>query len=205
MKLDTTAPTDDLAQLRGLKPETLTGARITREDTEGKYYGWWKIPYPNRTGIWKHRYRNPNPTGKPKYQDEPGAKFHLYNPLLLGPGEEEIWFCEGEFDTLVLCELGLNALGIHGVDNVATEEREGRFRREWSLLFEDTLCITMFDNDDAGRQAGRRLAAGLNGVVFDEWDARFSDVNDWFVADREGLVDALDRFRSRVRSSRGLE
>jgi len=178
-------------------------AGIELED-EGKYAGWWKIPYPHRTGIWKNRYRNPDPTGKPKYQDEPGQKFHLYNPLRLGPSEEEVWFTEGEFDCLVLCELGLNAIGIHGVDNIGTDEREGRFRKSWTHLFEDTLCITMFDNDEAGRIPGRQLAVALNGVVFDEWDDDYMDVNSWYVGDGEGLVDAVDRFRNRARGARGL-
>jgi len=196
--------THTLSEERGIKDSTLQMAGIELED-EGKYAGWWKIPYPHRNGYWKDRYRNPDPKGRPKYQDEPGAKFHLYNPLRLGPGEEEVWFTEGEFDCLVLCELGLNAVGIHGVSNVGTEGKEGRFRYSWSHLFEDTLCITMFDNDEEGRIHGRQLAVLLNGVVFDEWSDGFVDVNDWFRSDREGLVDTVDRFRRRVRSSRGLE
>lgn len=193
-----------LATERGLHPNTLTDAGIHRVTDDTAYKDWWAIPYPHRTGMWKTRYRNPIEGAKPKYKDEPGAAFHLYNPLQLGPGEEEVWFCEGEFDTLALCELGLKAIGIHGVDNVGSDEEKSRFKREWKLLFQNSLCIVMFDNDQAGLESGRRLASFLNGVVFDEWDSDYSDINDWFRGDWQGLVDAIRGFRHRVRVVRGL-
>lgn len=205
MKLSNDTTLDALAAERGLNIKTLTDAKIHQiDDPDSPYHQWWAIPYPHRNGVWKTRYRNPNPTGKPKYKDEPGAEFHLYNPLQLGPGEQEIWFCEGEFDTLALCELGLNAVGIHGVSNVGKDEDKSRFKREWKLLFQGTLCIVMFDNDEEGQASGRRLAAGLGGVLFDEWDDRYTDVNDWFRNDWQGLVDRLRGFRTRVRATRGL-
>ena len=193
-----------IATERGLHPSTITDAGIYQVTDDTIYKDWWAIPYPHRQGIWKTRYRNPVEGAKPKYKDEPGASFHLYNPLMLGPGEEEVWFCEGEFDTLALCELGLKAIGIHGVDNVGSDEEKSRFRREWKLLFKDSLNIVMFDNDTSGLESGRRLAAFLNGVVFDEWDTQYSDINDWFRGDWQGLVDALGGFRRRVRAVRGL-
>ena len=190
---------------RGIHPKTLTDAGIhTVTDEASLYRGWYGIPYPHRTGVWKTRYRNPSQNGKPKYRDEPGAEFHLYNPNRIGPNHREVWFTEGEFDTLCLTELGLTAVGIHGVDNVGKDETKSRFKIEWKLLFENSLCIVMFDNDDPGRDAGRRLAAGLNGVVFDEWDDRYGDVNEWFVGDKQGLIECLRGFRSRVHGSRGM-
>lgn len=200
------SPLATLAEQRGLSEKTLEAAGIYLVE-DGPYRDWWAIPYPHRNGIWKTRYRNPDPHGRPKYKDEPGADFHLYNPLKLGAGEEEVWFTEGEFDTLCLIGLGYPAIGIHGVDNVAQDgqERKRGFREEWKYLFEDTLCITMFDNDEAGLTAGRRLAAFLDGVVFDDWDTQYSDVNEWFADDREGLALAVSSFRDRVRRSRGME
>jgi len=139
----------------------------------------------------------------------------LYNPQRLGPGEEEVWFAEGEFDTLALIDQGLSAIGIHGVSNVKTkaevdkdsdvEPSAAGFRRSWQLLFSDTLCIVMFDNDEAGRPAGRHLARGLGGVAFDEWDDAHNDINDWHRDDRTGLGDTLGRFRYRVRRSVGMD
>lgn len=210
MRLETREPvvaTDEtlipLSAERGITVETLQDAGIGIV-TEGDQQGWWKIPYPHRTGVWKTRYRNPNPEGRPKYLDDPGATFHIYNPLKLGPGEPEVWFAEGEFDTLCLIEHGVPAMGIHGVSNVPDGERwsdTSGFRRSWALLFEDTKCVTMFDNDEAGRGAGRRLAAALGGVAFDDWDDQYSDINEWHRADGGSLGATLARFRDRIHNS----
>lgn len=206
-----------LATQRGISIGVLRAAGIRTQPGSGKHAGWWSIPYPHRTGIWKHRYHNPHPGGKSEYHDDQGATFHLYNPLRLGPGEEEIWFAEGEFDTLALIDQGLKAIGIHGVTNVKTSaelekdsddsepEDEGRFRRSWRLLFQDTLCITIFDNDEAGLGPGRMLARGLDGAAFDGWENGHVDVNDWHRADPVGLGDAINSFRYGVYRSKGLE
>jgi len=218
---DETATGDDglgrLAAERGISENVLRAAGIRTEPRDGRHAGWWSIPYPHRTGTWKLRYRNPDPQSKNRYLDDQGATFHLYNPLRLGPGEDEVWFAEGEFDTLALIDQGLKAIGIHGVTNVKTlaeqqkdtgddeEEPEGRFKRSWQLLFQDTLCITIFDNDEAGIGPGRQLARGLDGVAFDAWENGYGDVNDWHRADPEGLGDAISRFRYGVYRSRGME
>ena len=194
------------AEQRGISPEVLQAAGVALVE-EGEHEGWWGIPYPHRTGTWKTRYRNPGVQGRPKYLDDTGAKFHLYNPLRLGPGEELVLFAEGEFDTLALIDQGYAAIGVHGVANVAEDDEQHTsrgFRKEWALLFEDTLCITIFDNDDAGRKAGRALARGLNGEAFDGWDDRYGDVNDWHRDDPSGLADALARYVYRVSRERGL-
>ena len=205
---------DTLAALRGISHKVLDDAGI-RTQIGGSYDGWYALPYPHRSGIWKTRYYQPDTGHGREYRDDPGAAFHLYNPLKLGSGEEEVWFAEGEFDTLALIDQGLNAIGIHGVGNVKkskaeedkdsdeTEEEVG-FRRTWQLLFADTLCIVMFDNDDKGRPAGRRLARGLEGEVFDGWVDNFKDANEWHRSDPAGLGAAIDRFRRGVYRSRGL-
>jgi len=199
---------DTLAALRGISRNVLEQAGI-RKENDGRY----SIPYPHRSGQWKTRHYDPN--SQPKYRDDPGAVFHLYNPLKLGPGEEEVWFAEGEFDTLALIDQGLAAIGIHGVGNVkkdraeeekdSEEEDDGKrgFRRTWQLLFADTLCIVMFDNDDKGRPAGRRLARGLEGEVFDGW-GDYKDANEWHRADATGLGAAIDRFRAGAYRSKGM-
>ena len=185
----------ELADERGLAEGTLDWAGLVVVE-DGQYDGWYGIPYRNATGIWKWRYRHPDRDGRPKYQDEFGAKFHLYNPGVLGPGHPEVWFCEGEFDTLVLWELGVPAIGIHGTANVGTEDdsEEGRVPKSWALLFENSKVTVAFDNDEAGHRAGRRLAAGLNGVMFEPW-ANYGDLNEWYKADPVGLERAVERFR----------
>ena len=199
-----------LAAERGISEGVLRAAGIHVDAGGRGYDGWWRLPYPHRSGVWKTRYRNPDPKGRPKYLDDPGAEFHLYNPLGLGPGEDEIWFTEGEFDTLALIDQGLKVIGIHGVSNVRDpdeDEQDGqpsRFRKSWLHLFTDTLCITMFDNDDEGRKAGRRLARGLDGEAFDEWPDGYGDVNEWHRDDPTGMARALYRYRRGLYHSKGL-
>ena len=193
-----------LSEERGIDPNVLAAAGINRQ-ADGEHDGWWTIPYPNRLGTWKQRYRNPHAGGRPKYLDDPGAETHLYNPGLLGPGEDEVWFCEGEFDTLAAIDQGYKAIGIHGVGNVPEEGQESKhFKKAWTVLFEDTLCVVAFDNDDAGRHAGRKLARGLEGVVFDKWHRDYNDLNEWHKADPDGLGEAMAAFSLEARKIRGM-
>lgn len=197
-----------LAQERGLKETTLRQAGIRRHE-QHPFDGWWEIPYPHRTGVWKRRYKNPAAGARPKYKDEPGAKFHLYNPLCLGPNEEEVWFTEGEFDTLCLIEAGVPAIGIHGVSNIGDGEEgmlptERGFRKDWLLLFEDSLCVVAFDQDEAAVEPQRRLAAALKGEQFDDWDTKYTDFNDWYRGDPEGFRARIAGYRDRTRRLYGL-
>ena len=201
---------NDLAERRGLKLSTLTDAGIERVDG-GWLDGWYSIPYSNATGVWKVRYSNPTPGEYPKMRDDPGAKFHIYNPLGLGPGEPVVWFAEGEFDTLCLVEIGLPALGIHGVQNIHDPKNDERntngdlqgvdsqrtlgFQPGWKHLFLGSRVIVMLDNDDEGWKAGRKLAELLRGEVFDRWDDGYGDINDWYRGDKRGIRDAIERYR----------
>ncbi len=194
---------EELADARGLRIETLEWAGVSRVSS-GRYEGWFSIPYRNATGTWKVRYSNPERGVRPKMLDEPNATFHLYNPGVIGPGAPEVWFAEGEFDTLTLAELGLDTIGIHGVANVAEDMGEDEVpdqvdpRKEaWAILFDGSRCIVAFDNDDDGLRAGRRLARGLGGVIFDQWDDNYNDINEWYADDPTGLDRAIDSFRRR--------
>ena len=199
-----------LAEQRGLKTDTLRAAGISIAHGNS-HDGWWQIPYPHRTGTWKHRYRNPHEGGRPKYLDDPGADPHLYNPGLIGAGEEEVWFAEGEFDTLVLIEHGYRAVGIHGAGNVPAEDtgtgeityREN-YKEAWNMLFEETLSLVAFDNDDTGRRNGRILARALEGIVFDKWTGDYNDLNEWHIADPDGLAVSLKIFRDESRIAKGM-
>jgi len=196
-----------LAEQRGISVRVLSAAGIQTDRGGGRHDGWWRIPYPHRTGIHKYRYRNPDTRAGQRYHDSQGADFHLYNPELLGPGEPEVWFCEGEFDTLAMIDQGYKAIGIHGVGNkpVEDEQKEGKFRKSWQLLFAGTMCFTIFDNDPEGLQAGRRLARFLDGEAFDGWQNGYGDVNEWHKSDPEGLADALSRYRDGIYRGKGME
>lgn len=195
---------DDISELRGISLDVLTRAGIYIE-ADSDRTGWIGLPYPHLTGTWKTRYRNPDPEGRPKYLDGPGAAPHLYNPLVLGPGEEEVWFCEGEFDTLALIDQGYPAVGVPGVHLVDDDTQRTSRTGKWKLLFEATRCVVIFDNDQPGREAGRRLARLLDGVMFEWGDSEYNDVNSFHRDDPGGLAVALDEFRVRLGWASRLE
>ncbi len=150
---------------------------------------------------------NPQPGEYPKLRDDPGASFHLYNPLGLGPGEPEVWFAEGEFDTLCLVEAGLPALGIHGIQNIpdndddsddeapADSSRASRLNPNWRYLFTGSRVVVMLDNEEKSWAAGRKLANLLEGEVFDRWDDAYGDINEWWIGNRVGMLKTLTRYR----------
>ena len=83
-------------------------------------------------------------------------------------------------------------------DDDEDDEREVDPQQEaWSILFEGSFVVVAFDNDVDGIRAGRRLARGLGGIVFDEWDESYNDLNEWYSADPKGLDSAITRFRRR--------
>jgi hypothetical protein len=139
------------------------------------------IPILGRTGVWYERRHRPN--GVPKYLSPKGASHHLYNPLGLGPHSDEVWFAEGEFDTLSLVVSGVPGVGILGTES---------FRAEWALLFEHAEIVIAFDNDTAGeRRAETFMQMWPPGRVHRFNPSPYSDLNEWFVKDREGFEEAV--------------
>ena len=72
------------------------------------------------------------------------------------------------------------------------------------MLFDDTLNIVAFDNDDTGRRNGRILARALEGIVFDGWTGDYNDLNEWHIADPDGLAVSLKIFRDESRIAKGM-
>jgi hypothetical protein len=110
-----------------------------------------------------------------------GADPHLYNPCVVGPGVPEVWITEGEFNALVLVELGYDAIATAGSSNALEggdpkekKKNPERFRKSWSYLFDHSTVIVAFDNDESGRRDGRPLARALRGHVF-EWEEEHND------------------------------
>ena len=110
LDLETFAPT------RGFTAEELSkyGVRVEGDTVE--------IPILGRGGTWYSRVHRPD--GCPKYEGPKGMASHLFNPLGLGPGTDEVWIAEGEFDTLSLVVVGIPALGVLGAGNFNRTELE---------------------------------------------------------------------------------
>ncbi len=194
----------ELAEWRGISLETLTRAELWRDDSN--YYYPWRIPYLNMTGYWYDRGRLAEglepPKGKGKYDSPKRAHPHLYNPLRLGPNASEVWFAEGEFDTLALIDAGVPAIGYPGVNTIVEYDdadddktEKVRFRRSWKLLFDHCIVVAAGDPDEKGMKAVRGILRAFAPNAYHFKVPSQYDINDWWKEDPDGMLEAIDGFR----------
>lgn len=142
------------------------------------------IPTLGRGGQWYERIHRPG--GSPKYLSPQGAASHLYNPLGLGPHNDEVWIAEGEFDTLSLVVAGAPAVGILGTSS---------FSEHWALLFEHAEIVLALDSDDAGNKRAIALAQLWEPGQVSRFDpSPYNDLNDYFKIDRAGFEEAVKKW-----------
>ncbi len=180
---------DEFAKQRGLSRNMLANYGVRIAGPNEYLPGWVAFDYPHLTGIWHTRFRNPEANDGRRWMVEPGTGTHLYNPTLAGPDASEIWFTEGEVDTLTLAALGLRAIGLPGAALGSS------FRREWKFLFDGAFIVVAFDNDEAGQEAAKKVKH-----AFEPQSALFlppegMDINDWWLDDPDGLRQAIYEFR----------
>jgi DNA primase len=91
--------------------------------------------------------------GKPKYLTVghdfplPAPRRHIYNARVLLTADR-VFVTEGEFDCMVLDQLGLAAVSIPGVSS---------FEDAWIHLFRGCDVQIAFDGDDPGKEAAAKL------------------------------------------------
>lgn len=112
------------------------------------------IPYLSPDGgVRGIRFRYLNPS-RNKYDSPKGVKIHLYG--VENTTARHVWLCEGEFDSLVLSQLGYPAVGVPGVSS---------FKPNWKYLFASADSVTIvMDGDEAGRRGANRIASILGEV-----------------------------------------
>lgn len=90
-----------------------------------------------------------------KYQTMPGDKARLFNVDAIA--HDTVILTEGEFDTMKLCELGYNAVGVPGSNT---------WQPEWTKMFADTRRVFVcFDNDQAGLKGAERVQKEVGSKV----------------------------------------
>ena len=137
----------ELAEARGFTEEFLTKCGISVDDHPDFPI---VIEYPHMTGVWHERRRRwIGDTRQPKYSHPKGETVRLFNPRLLGPNAEMVWFAEGEFDALSLIVQGIPAIGVPGASS---------FRRVARHLYSEAIVVIAFDGDAAGREASAKTA-----------------------------------------------
>lgn len=170
----------DWLRKRGLSDSTIKGAYL------GYTPGAITIPYlnpPQRVddSVTVRQIRRRNLFGHPKYETAKGDRPHIYNVEALSH-HSQVWVCEGEFDALILQQMGKWAVGIPGAQ---------LFRPEWKYLFVDCEHVSLvFDADEAGRGGGERIASMLGPVVTKMSIIRLpqgKDVTDMYLEDKMEL------------------
>lgn len=142
---------------RGLSLNTIVDAQLGYVSMNGTRFGHSiAIPYLDAQGRWRStRYRHLRPNMSHKYDQLKGTRQHLYGVERVN--EPVVYLCEGEFDSLVLTQMGFPAAGIAGATN---------FDRSWRFLFRNSdLVLVVMDSDDAGRKAAMRIAAQISTVT----------------------------------------
>lgn len=113
------------------------------------YRGMLSIPYlaPNGDTL-SIRFRRLNGDG-PKYLTMPGDKPRPFNTSSIERHAVNICLTEGEFDTMILHQLGLPSIGIPGVRS---------WKEEWCHIFTPYKTVYGFiDGDAPGREFGKKM------------------------------------------------
>lgn len=108
-----------------------------------------------------------------KTQGMKGVPTILYNSDSI-IGEDTVYICEGEMDTLTLQQMGFNTIGVPGVHN---------WKDEWTEEIDEAKRVyIVFDQDKAGISGAEKTASKLGSksrIV--KLPAKGIDVNDWYV------------------------
>lgn len=146
---------------RGLSPHTQQSHRLgfvgqPQHDGHHRFQGAISIPYhnPDRS-VRAIRFRYFQGAYSYKYDNIKGQRVHLYQ--VANTVKHRVWVCEGEFDSLILSQMGFPAVGIPGSQS---------FHPSWKYLFANCEEVSLvFDSDEAGRKGADRIGRILGDVV----------------------------------------
>ncbi len=160
----------DYLRARGFTDDTIAEAELGYVvDKTSRYFHSIAIPYFDAQGrlrATRYRHLRPDEERKHKYESEVGAPRHLYGVHLVH--EPVVYLCEGEFDALILRQIGLPAIGVPGASS---------WKRQWRWLFRDCdLVVVIFDIDSPrkrpdgtefrpGQEGSRKVVGQLSQLV----------------------------------------
>ena len=174
---------------RGLNDETIAEAQLgyvgVPERGHERMFHSIHIPYFDAAGRPRGagRFRHLRSEMTRKYDQVHGDKVHMYGVELTT--KPRVYLTEGEFDALILRQMGFHAVGIPGAKT---------FQRQWKWLFRDCdLVVVVMDPDEAGDKAKNKIMGQLSTVT----DVREvdlpagKDITDCFLADEAQLRSLL--------------
>lgn len=113
--------------------------------------------------------------------------------LLFGK-REYVFVCEGQIDSMSFAEIGLDTIGIGGVNEVSKLINQLKVKPSAKVL------VMALDNDKAGRRATGKFIeelaeAELNQkyIVISDLYGEYKDANEYLIADREGFIERMKK------------
>lgn len=136
------------------------------------------IPYIENGQVHYIRGRDLTPNAKAKYMTPPGSKTRIYNVDALR-GATNAVVTEGEFDALVMEQLGYDAVGLAGA-NV--------WQDKWADYFTEVKkTYVIFDNDETGHIGAEKVSMSIGPssriVTMPEHqdDEPKNDISEWII------------------------
>ena len=175
-----TALTDEVfdyyTEERGLEYETVAKFRLGVVDTPppGRDYlqGWLSIPYLGSDGApWKVRFRRPpRSNSEAKYLDLPNWGPRMFNVRAIHEavvGSDSISVCEGEYDAMILEQIGLHAVAIPGFKAWRPHHRRmlAGFSRVWVWADNDESGQALADTILTSMRQARQVQLACNDVT----------------------------------------
>jgi DNA primase len=141
---------------RGLTEETVARFRLgyVKEPLHGdeSFDSRLCIPYLRRVGVVAQRFRTLSDDPR-KYLGRSGVATGLFHVDAFFGDADTCVITEGEFDTIVLAQIGIPSVGIPGTKG---------WKRHYGRLFEDFDRVIVFrDNDEAGKTLVKEVTEGL--------------------------------------------
>lgn len=104
-----------------------------------------------------------------------------------------VFICEGQIDAMSFAEIGLDAVGLGGVNEVSKLVKQ--LKEEPC----NKILVVALDNDKAGRRATGKFIEELaeaeldqDYIVISGLYGKYKDANEFLVADREGFIDRIN-------------
>lgn len=111
-----------------------------------------------------------------KYLTPAGNKAYPYNIDVTRQNPDEVVICEGEFDCLIVEQMGYHTIGVPGANT---------WQDSWTDSLKDVKRIYLcFDPDDAGRAGAEKLSTRLGGrakIIELPEESPGNDVTDWVI------------------------
>lgn len=143
---------------QGYTPDEIVGTGICFRSKKGKLLdslrGMITIPYFVAGSCVSIRGRAwPQEPGSPKYKTLAGHSARLFNSSILWEPNHEVVLCEGEFDAMVMNQLGIPAVAAPGAQS---------WKENWNSYFDEVRRVwVLFDNDEAGGKGAEKVLVNL--------------------------------------------